>query len=303
MGAIKDALKLLGKIDLGKDEHLIGSGKVDSDSSGARFALTDLNGQPRLRLGLGAEGFGKRDYDDGIPTWNGNNDIDRLNAERAVLRDEQERLEAEWEGASPERRKQIDARVEQLDEMDLNEIYPNGATAILDSTGMDKLHEIDTAAEAADRVAKADEAYWAKIEAKVDRLEAERNGLIADLDDMDTNLPSPWTDEQKAEYQRKLARVKELHGAGDDLRKAAQKDAPATDYMVFGEGVIPGADWGDVHYQVYIDDPSLGATVNVGVKPRDADADWELDSENSGHFDVSEWRKILRQIEKLRTTS
>jgi hypothetical protein len=301
MGAIRDLLKLAGKIDLGKDEHLIGSGKLDGDS-GARWALTDLNGQPRLRLGLGAEGFGQRNHDDGIPAWNGNNDMDRLNAERAVLRDEQERLEGEWDSATPERQAQIQKRLDQLEEMDLNEIYSNGATAILDPAAMDKLREIDTAAAAADRVAKADEAYWADIEVEAERLDAERNRLIAELDAMDANIPSPWTDEQKAEYRRKLKRVKELHGAGDRLSKAAQAGAPVQDYMVFGEGVIPGADWGDVHYEVYIDDPTLGARVNVGVKPRDAESDWELTSEDSGTFDVSEWQKILREIEKLRTS-
>ena len=57
-GALHDALKLAGKIDLDPDERLIGSDKLDMRGGGIRLALTEAHGVRSLRLGIGGEGFG-----------------------------------------------------------------------------------------------------------------------------------------------------------------------------------------------------------------------------------------------------
>jgi hypothetical protein len=56
--ALRDLLKLADKIDLDRDEKLIGSDKLDMRGGGIRIALTEVHGVKSFRLGIGGEGFG-----------------------------------------------------------------------------------------------------------------------------------------------------------------------------------------------------------------------------------------------------
>ena len=58
-------------------------------------------------------------------------------------------------------------------------------------------------------------------------------------------------------------------------------------------------DWGDIHYTVEMDDPSVGARVYVGVLPK-GDPEWAKGRDWQGGFTVPEWRKFLRRIEAMR---
>lgn len=70
--AIKDALKLAGRIDLGDNETLVGSGGVDADGGGFRIAAIDRAGTEVFRVGFGSELYGQVVIGDDLPEWNGN---------------------------------------------------------------------------------------------------------------------------------------------------------------------------------------------------------------------------------------
>jgi hypothetical protein len=125
-GAAKDVLKIAEKIDLGKDEKLIASDKLNTNGGNIRVALTEVNGVKSLRLGIGGEGFGTRH--DGAGPWTGNRDkSSALEAERNKLRDELVHLDS-MEHRTPAQQK----RFEELDSMDLSENGAAGFTAKLD---------------------------------------------------------------------------------------------------------------------------------------------------------------------------
>lgn len=260
--AAKDLLKLAGKIDLAPDEKLVGSAKLDADRGGARLALTDLNGKRMLRLGLGSEGYGRRNRDEGVPAWDGNPSPKPLSkAERDHLIAEDDDLIAEYDTASPARQEQIDNRQEAIRELlTADDIGFNG-TANLDQYSTKRL--IDRIGPALDEAVDqetAENAAWDELEA----LEAKGN-------------PDPV----------RLAKLREITGRG------------GAGHITFVEGIVPGSDWGDVHFRVELDDLSVGPQVIVGVMPKGAPDDWGDDKDWEGTFDTAEARKLLRLLGKF----
>jgi hypothetical protein len=262
-GALTDALKLAGKIDLGSDEKLLGSAKLDAGAGGARMALTERNGERMLRLGLGAEGYGKPDREEGIPAWDGNPTRARLTeSERQRLNSEYDGLIEEDDTADPARQEQIAARLAEIrEQFNADEMGFNG-TAELDEYGARRLVDrIRPALDEALEQAKVQAAAWDEIEA----LEAKGN-------------PDP-------------ARMAEL-------RQRARADD--NDTLMFVEGVVPG-NWGDVHFSVELDEDE--PYVLLGVKPKDTPDDWGDDKDWLGTFDPAATRKFLRLLDKFSATS
>jgi hypothetical protein len=257
-GALKDALKLAEKIDLDPGEQLMASSKIDGDSGGIRMALTHEHGHSMLRLGIGGEGYGQRNRDEGIAAWDGNPTRASLSAaDRQQLGHESDALDAEYDSASPARQAAIEDRQAAIREQLSNEGF-NG-TAKLDQYSMGRLADRirPAMADALDQE-KAENSAWDQIEA---------GGLSAD-------------------------RSAELHRLTDRVQP-----------ITFTEGVIPGSAWGDVHYAVELDDPSVGVQVILGVKPKNAPDSWGEDLDWRGKFDTAEARKFLRLLDQYRQSS
>jgi hypothetical protein len=250
-GALKDALKLAGKIDLDHDEQLIGSSKVDGDTGGIRMALTEQDGKRMLRLGLGVEGYGQRNRDEGIAAWDGNPTRASLSAaDRERLNTEENALDDEYDSASPSRQEAITNRLADIREQLADEGF-NG-TAKIDEYSMGRL---------ADRIRPA-------LDEAVERAKAENKAWDA------------------------------VEGGSTDPRLVEL--AGRTESITFTDGIVPGSAWGDVHYAVELDDPSVGAQVYLGVKPKDAPDGWGEDLDWKGRFDPAETRKFLRLLDQYR---
>jgi hypothetical protein len=258
--ALKDALKLGDKTDLQPGEKLLGSSKIDGDAGGIRMALTERDGHRMLRLGLGGEDYGKRNRDEGIPAWDGNPSKPPLSADdRKRLDAESEALDAEYDSASPARQEQIDARQADIREQLAADDRGFNGTAQLDDYGMRRLADLirPAMADAAEQDKRQNDA-WDEIDA----LEAKGN-------------PDP----ARMERLREIAR------------------ADATDYLTFATGIVPGSAWGDVHFSVELDDPSIGPYVKLGVQPKGAPDDWGTGLDWQGRFDAAETKKLLRLLD------
>lgn len=282
---LRDALKLAGKIDLERGEKLAGSQKLDGDFGTIRVAATDRDGSRFLRIGIGGPGFGSRDDEAG--PWRGGPDrTAQLNAGRKRLRDEQKALEAEWDrldngvNNDPARKAAIEARLDELDELDTGEVYPSGYTANLEQEPARRLH-----AELSEALSKGRARHRERsaIYDRIDELEAQR-------DKMRVPGGPKWTDAQEARWDDLTAQV-----------EALQQQADALDYEVFAEGSIAGQ-WADVHYRVDLDDGSIGVQVYLGAVPHD---DPDINSledlsnvENAASFDVDAAERLLKLLER-----
>lgn len=282
---LKDALKLAGKIDLDKDEKLIGSAKLDGDAGGIRMALTEQGGHRTLRLGLGGDGYGKANRSEGIKAWDGNPPPKPLApAERHRLENEADDLDGEYDAASPVRKEAIDARLndirERLAEDDAAGEF-NGTAKLDDYAARRLADRIRPAlAEAVDQE-KAENKAWDDI----DRLEAQREKL--------RGMSRKWTAAEEAKWDALTQQIEE----------AQAKASTRADSVVFAEGIVAGSDWGDVHFSVELDDLSVGPQVTLGVTPKGAPDDWGDGKDWTGTFDAAETRQFLRLIDKLMAPS
>jgi hypothetical protein len=258
-----DALKLAGRIDLAPDEHLIASGKVDGSNGGIRIAALTRGGERYLRFGAGGEGYGKRDAAEGIRAWDGNPSRPPLSkSERQRLVDESDELDAEYDSASPERKRQIDDRQQEIRDL----------TAEEDFNGTASLHE-SAARRLADRVRPA-------MSEAVEQLKVE--------------------DEAYEELQRLDGKDGVDPAVIERLRLLSRADN--TESVTFVKGIVPGSAWGDVHFRVELDDPTVGPYLMLGVQPKNAPDDWGETRDWQGRFDAAETRKLLRLLDKMATT-
>lgn len=259
--AVKDVLKLAGKIDLADDEELLGSAKLDGDGGGIRMALIRKGGDLHLRLGAGGERYGKPNREDGIKAWDGNPSRAALpRAERERLGAEYDRLDAEYDSASPARRQEISHRQDAIRQQLADDGTFNG-TATLDAHGMSRL---------ADRIGPA----------MADAVEEEKSENDA-WDQLQALQRQANPDPQQVARLRELAR------------------ADATDPITFVSGVIPGSAWGDIHYEVLLDDLSVGPELSLGVAPKGAPDSWGAGLDWRGTFNAAETRKFLKTLDKL----
>lgn len=257
---LSDPLRLADRIRLDPGETYLGSARVDADQGGIRMALTDRGGRRMLRLGAGGEGYGQRDRDNGIAAWDGNPAREPLpEAERQRLEAERDALEDEWDTATPERQAEINARTDDLREQ-LNET--NSAFA---------------------GTASLDEYSWRRI---ADRIRPALQEAI----------------EQHRTENAAWDEIEKLEAAGDfdparmaELRRIARADDAG--YITFTEGIVPGSEWGDVHFRVEMDDDE--PYVMLGVAPKGAPDNWGDDQDWMGVFDPAETRKFFRLLDKL----
>jgi hypothetical protein len=259
--SLKDTLRLAGKIDLAPDETLVGSAKVDGEAGGIRMALTEQDGRRMLRLGVGGEGYGQRNRDEGTSAWDGNPAREPMPAaERQRLEAEDEALGEEYSDASPARREQIDARQEAIRDQLAEDDQGFNGTAKIDEYSMRRLADRirPVLAEAVEEE-KRQNAAWDEIEA----LQLDGN-------------PDP----ERMAVLRRIARADESRG------------------ITFDSGIVAGSEWGDVHFSVELDDPSVGVEVRLGVTPKGAPDDWGDGRDWEGRFDAAETRKFLRLLDK-----
>jgi GNAT superfamily N-acetyltransferase len=267
-GLIKDILGLGDRMDDAEPgEHLIGSDKLKADFGTVRVALTDRG----LRLGIGDTTFGGRE-DEAGPWRGGRDQTVRLNTERAPLRAEKSALETAPETAEGNR------RYDELDDMDLEEVYPSGYTARLDRASVDHLR-----ATLADAVARGS-ARSTEVNAEFDEIER-LEALQAPL----RGMSRKWTVAEEARWDDLAARVEAIRG-----RIEGRGDRG---YEVFAEGSIPG-EWADVHYRVFFDEPVQGVQVKLGAVPHGSEIDFD-DMESAPTFDEAEIRKFIRLLDRI----
>lgn len=263
-GALKDVLKLAGKIDLDSDEHLVGSSKIDADGGGLRMALTRQDGRSWLRFGAGPEGYGRRDREEGTAAWDGNPSRATLStADRKRLTGELDAIDDEYGSADPGRQAEIDDRFAEIREQLTTDDQGFNGTAKIDEHGMNRLNaKIRTALAEATEQEKAENQAYTEFEA----LQA-----------------SGSTDTARLARLREIARL------------------DSTDPLMFADGVIPGSAWGDIHYQLHLDDVTVGPELAIGVQPKGAPDDWDHGKDWQGQFDAADIRKFLRQLDKYRS--
>ncbi len=245
----KDRLKLAGRIHVEPGERLVGSAKVDTESGNIRLASVERNGHRSLRIGIGNGVFGTRDSEEG--PWTGApGNLAELNAERAKLRAEEEELQNRWDEATPEERPAIERRLDELDETSKEKIYPDGYTAHLDPAQAKQLR--DALGALIPKAAETEKQVNAHFD-ELDRLEAERDKL--------RGMSRKWTPEEDARWDDLTAQIETLQAKGSP-------HVGPSGWATFGEGMIPGQ-WGNVHYEAYLDDPSVGTEVRLAVVPHD----------------------------------
>lgn len=282
--ALKDALKLGDKADLKPGEKLIGSDKVSADSGTIRMALVDHGGTKSLRLGIGGYGFGARD-DEAGPWRAGPDRTTEINAESKKLRTEQDSIEQELNRldkdphADPARKAALQKRYDEIDEIGTGEVTPGGYTANLDQQAAAQLRTaLATALDDATKKFDEVDAYFTKIEG----LEAERNKLRS---------PIKWTPEEEARWDALTTQIEALQANPPD-----QSGGKHGDYFSV-EGSVPGQ-WADVHYAVYLDDPSpeIGVQVKLGAVPHGQTFDDVNDAEQTALLDEGEAGYFLKLL-------
>lgn len=264
-GATRDTLRLAGRIDLAPGERLVGSGRVDSSQGGLRMAVTETAGRRMVRLGLGPEGYGQRDRDEGIAAWDGNPSAPPLTpTEREILAAESDSLEDQYDGASPDRQEEIETRLDEIRERLTTDRIGFNGTAELDEYSMRRL---------ADRIRPA----LAEAEEQLNR----ENAAYAELEELELD---PDADPARLAELRQRARV--------------DPDSPGYHGITFDEGVVPGSRWGDVHFGVDLSDSTSGVEIRLGVTPKGAPDDWGDAIDWQGYFNVADMRKFLRLTDR-----
>jgi hypothetical protein len=267
-GAIKDVLKLAGKIELADGEKLLGSNKIDGDQGTVRLALVGHGDRRSLRMGIGGAGFGGRS--DGAGPWRGGPDrTAETNAEQKRLRDEQDAIGKELDRldadphADPGRKAALRKRFDEIDDMGTGDVYASGYTAKVDPAGSARLQaELSAALDAATKEEKRQNKVFDEIE----RLDAQPGLTDAEQERLDA--------------------------------LQAEADGFAAGQYVYGEGTVPG-EWADVHWRVVMDDDlSIGTQVELGAMPHGSGFGLgDLTGDGRGAIlDPAETRKLLRML-------
>ncbi len=284
----RDKLRLGDRVQLAPGERLTYSSKVDGDQGTVRMAVTDGLAGKSVRLGVGGRGYGSSAdaRETGQPIWSGNptgQDLERINGDRVSLENEQEELEAELEedDLTPERRKEVERRLDEIADTDTSELYRTGATVKLDAaTATEFRRGLATALDEAGRQLQEFEA-----------LELEVDGLLEERRKLAQIVERVWTDEEDARWDAAGEQIDALRAQMESIGSGNR------DGFMVGEGAVSG-EWGDLLWGVELDDHSVGPIVRLGVRPDD-EPDWELDSDNEDQFAILEpkdaW-KVLHQM-------
>lgn len=298
-GALKDALKLAGKIKLDDGETFVGSDKIQSDYATVRVAVTERGGHKSIRLGLGDSAFGGRE--DQAGPWRGRDTVTEENARRAPLAAERNALErpALLEDFTPAEL----ARYDELENMDLEEIYPSGHTARLDEAAAGRLRaglSEDLAKALRDKA--ADDARWEEIK-RLDELDkkmsndadlhARRDPLVQKYKASQAGGP-PISPEDEAE----LDRLTDLWLGPSNQVAALKREEP--DYPVYG-GSVPG-EWADVEYQIYFEEDRVHSTLGAVPHGAGLTLDDLIGTETAASLDPAEVEKLIALLGKVGTS-
>ncbi|HET8684787.1 MAG TPA: ParB N-terminal domain-containing protein [Micromonosporaceae bacterium] len=250
----RDKLSLAGRIPLDPGEELLSSGKLDLRGDGAiRVAVTRRDGRSLVRLGIAPYGAEE------LPRWTGGP------PRTAQLDAERERIRAERTGLDEEsdRYQQLSERLAELGEDD------DWPTARLDGESIrTTLRDAISAAEPAEKDIKA----WL----------AELNGLQAELDSL------RWATRGRELTPEEDARWDALAGQ----IKASEDEGPGLGSFEIAAGEVPG-EWGDLAYDVYVDEPDSGVQVALSVRPAGMDRDTWTDTTA---LTLPELRKLVRLL-------
>lgn len=291
---VTDKLKGAGRIELEPGERLLGSDRTRGENGRAWLAVVEKDGERSLRIGLGNADFGTR-HDSNGP-WRAAEDRSyEINEERQELIERREELEKEIEeleadpGTDPAGLAERRAQLEELENADVDEVFPNGHTAILDEQGAKQLRQ--TLAKALDDGEKILAAFEPNQD-EIDRLEARRDNL--------RRMGRRWTDEEDAEWDRLTAEVERLEAEQD---AAPGPERPERGFWVLAEGSIPGR-WANVHYEVFLDDPTVGVEAKLGAIPHHYDQDFAEFQDEGAHaaFAMSEADELVQLLAKLDAT-
>jgi 8-oxo-dGTP pyrophosphatase MutT (NUDIX family) len=294
--ALANKLKGAGRIDLEPGERLLNSDRTRGENGRAWLAVVEKDGEKSLRIGLGNANFGTR-HDHGEPWRAGPDRTAEINEERAEMLELMEDLENEIDDleddpdADPVRlaelRAQLEEYVEAFGGTDIMEL-PNGHTAILGESAARQLRE--TLAKALDDGERLQAALDAPYQ-ELDRLTVEREKLRYKA------MGRKFTDEEDAEWDRLTSAISRAEAELDPLSGPERPDAG---YWTLAEGSIPGQ-WADVHYDVFLDDPSVGVEVKLGAVPHGSDMDFDdmRRAEMAASFAMSEANDLVRLLAKL----
>lgn len=296
VAVVANKLKGAGRVDLEPGERLLKSDRMKGENGRAWLAVIEKDGKKSLRLGLGNANFGTR-HDHGGPWRAGPDRTAEIDAERAELRADIEELEDELEAAEAD--PETDPRSLEERRAQLEDLYgaesgvgelPGGSTAMLDEGGARQLREA---------LAKGlDDGK--KLQAELDRPYAELDRLTLERDRLKLRARGrKFTDEEDAGWDRLTA---EISRAQAELDPTSGPERPESGYWTFAEGSIPGQ-WADVHYDIYLDDPSVGVEVKLGAVPHGSDMDFDdmRGAEMTASFDIVEADELVRLLANLDT--
>jgi hypothetical protein len=296
VAVVANKLKGAGRVDLEPGERLLKSDRMKGENGRAWLAVIEKDGKKSLRLGLGNANFGTR-HDHGGPWRAGPDRTAEIDAERAELRADIEELEDELEAAEAD--PETDPRSLEERRAQLEDLYgaesgvgelPGGSTAMLDEGGARQLREA---------LAKGlDDGK--KLQAELDRPYAELDRLTNERDRLKLRARGrKFTDEEDAEWDRLTAAISRAQA---ELDPTSGPERPESGYWTFAEGSIPGQ-WADVHYDIYLDDPSVGVEVKLGAVPHGSDMDFDdmRGAEMTASFDIVEADELVRLLANLDT--
>lgn len=291
--ALKDTLKLAGRIDLEPGETFAGSDKVQTEYGTVRVAATTVDGRPRVRLGIGDAVFGGRN-DEAGPWRAGPDDSAEQNVAAASRRAELNELdELDPDEMTPEQQ----ARYGELEDAGTSDVVPSGYTARLDGPGVQRLRaELTAGLEKAGAVKVEEDAAWGEVE----RLEAEYQRVHEIEKPLHAKVFAVWdaggepAPADVAEHGRLhddfIAALDRYTEAKYDFEHDVSRGDPYDRSLT--EGVIPG-DWADVHYQVYYDDAEVH--VYLAAMPHGSDRE-PFGYDDNASLEVGEALKVLRLL-------
>jgi hypothetical protein len=294
-----DKLKLQDRISLDPGERLDGSGKFDGDQGTVRYAAVEGHDRS-IRLGIGSAGYGSKanGRESGEPEWIGGDgfDLEEAAEQREALKAERQRLEDEWEDATPDRREQIDARIEEIEEEGTGQAYETGGSVELPAEDARRfLAELGAALETSQRIHEQISAIWDDTE-DLQYMQGKLRGM-----------QRKWTAEEEALWDETVVEIEKNEKLLADLIDPYRLK-PGDDYMVFGRGTHDSGEWGELHWFVELDDPGIGVAVRLSARPVDPEEAERggvytvyaaFDDENYATFDPAEAARLLKQLGQL----
>ena len=152
-------------------------------------------------------------------------------------------------------------------------------------------------------------AEWNALQNGEGAMTSAEQARFAELDDMDLNeiyssghtarLEADLASRLRAELADASARAK----AAIPAHQAAWDAIPdgtvnAVPFVQVAQGVVPG-EWGDVHFDIELEEPARGPTARLWVVPKGESSQDVLDAELSATLDLRQLDKLVRLLDKM----